>query len=68
MAKIIVDEDRCKGCELCVNVCPQKIIALAKEKINLKGYHPAELIQQEKCTGCKSCAMMCPDVAIIVEK
>lgn len=68
MAKITVREDVCKGCEMCVNACPKKIIALAKEKINAKGYHPAELIDEEKCIGCCSCAIMCPDVAIIVER
>jgi len=66
--KIIVKEDVCKGCGLCVNACPRKIIAIANEKINSKGYHPAELLDEEKCTGCASCAVMCPDVAIIVER
>lgn len=68
MAKIIVKEDTCKGCELCVNACPRHIIALAKDKINGKGYHPAQLLDESKCTGCAACAMMCPDVAIIVER
>ena len=68
MAKIIVKEETCKGCELCVNACPRKIIALAKDKINSKGYHPAKLLDESKCTGCASCAMMCPDVAITVER
>lgn len=68
MAKITVREDVCKGCEMCVNVCPKKIIMLAKERINAKGYHPAELTDENACIGCAFCATMCPDVAIIVEK
>ena len=68
MPRIIVKEDVCKGCELCVNACPKKIIALCKDKINAKGYHPAQLINEEECIGCISCASMCPDVAIIVER
>lgn len=68
MPRIIVDESVCKGCEMCVIACPKKIIALAKEKINAKGYHPAQLLDADKCTGCCSCAMMCPDVAITVER
>jgi 2-oxoglutarate ferredoxin oxidoreductase subunit delta len=68
MPRIIVDEDRCKGCSLCVYSCPKKIIKLAKKKINLKGYHPAELLDEDKCTGCASCAKMCPDIAIRVER
>ena len=53
---------------MCVHACPQKIIALAKERLNKKGYHPAELIDEQRCTGCCSCARMCPDVAITVER
>ena len=68
MAKIIVDENLCKGCGMCVYACPKNIIELAKEKINIKGYHPAQLTDENSCIGCKSCAIMCPDVAIIVER
>lgn len=67
MPKIIVNEDICKGCEMCVNACPRQLIALDNTKVNSKGYHPAKLIKPDECTGCKSCAIMCPDVAIIVE-
>ena len=66
MARIIVNENLCKGCEMCVIACPKKIIALSQEKMNSKGYHPAELIDEAACTGCCSCAIMCPDVAITV--
>lgn len=68
MAKITIDETLCKGCGLCVTVCPKKIIALDKSKINAKGYHPAASIDQDSCIGCAFCAIMCPDVAITVEK
>ncbi|MBQ7522271.1 MAG: 4Fe-4S binding protein [Clostridia bacterium] len=66
MAHIEVNENLCKGCEMCVYACPKDIIALDKSKINAKGYHPATLLDPEKCIGCKSCAIMCPDVAITV--
>lgn len=66
MAKIIVNEKYCKGCELCVSACPKHIIALAANRINAKGYHPAELTDEAACVGCASCAMMCPDAAITV--
>ena len=46
MAKVIFQEDRCKGCGLCESVCPKGIIALSKEKINAKGYHPAEITDE----------------------
>jgi 2-oxoglutarate ferredoxin oxidoreductase subunit delta len=65
MASVRVDRDRCKGCELCVSVCPQKILGMS-EAINTKGYFFAEVKDAERCIGCMICALMCPDVAIAV--
>jgi 2-oxoglutarate ferredoxin oxidoreductase subunit delta len=65
-AYIEIDEERCKGCGLCISVCPQKIIRFS-ERFNSKGYHPAEQNDPEgKCNGCGFCYMMCPDVCITV--
>ncbi|MGI6045439.1 MAG: 4Fe-4S binding protein [Eggerthellaceae bacterium] len=66
MARIAVDDHFCKGCGLCVDACPQKIIELDMSTITEKGYHPAHCIDYDKCTGCTFCALMCPDVAITV--
>ena len=68
---IIITRDTCKGCALCVSVCPQKVIALS-ETLNEKGYYPAEFTGSAEpgsdlyCTGCATCALICPDVAIEV--
>lgn len=67
MAKVIFDEDRCKGCELCTTACPQGIVVMAKH-INKMGFRPATVTEMEKCKGCALCATMCPDVVIKVEK
>ncbi len=61
-------EDICKGCELCVSVCPVKIIELKGDVLNKKGYHPAGIREMDKCIACISCALMCPDSVITVEK
>ena len=68
MAKAIFNGDRCKGCGLCVNACPKKIVRLS-ESINSKGYHPASIDKdcENECIGCAACAVMCPDLAITVE-
>ena len=63
--RIDVNEKFCKGCELCVANCPQDVITLAAERLNAKGYHPAELIKAG-CTGCGICAIVCPEAAITV--
>ncbi|MBE3593179.1 MAG: 4Fe-4S binding protein [Thermoanaerobacter sp.] len=70
MAKVIFNEDLCKGCELCVNACPKKIIEMDMSKINVKGYYPATVKSEnmDKCIGCAFCAMMCPDTVITVIK
>ncbi len=41
MGYIEIDEERCKGCELCVGACPRQLITLSR-RINHLGYHPAE--------------------------
>jgi len=61
-----IDEERCKGCGLCVAFCPKHALALDEGCINSSGYHPAALLLDEDCTGCAVCALMCPDVAITV--
>ena len=68
MAKVTFNTDRCKGCGLCVVACPKGIVSLAHERINAKGYHPAEVLEMDKCIGCASCARMCPDCVITVER
>ncbi|MHC5038690.1 MAG: 4Fe-4S binding protein [Planctomycetota bacterium] len=65
MPQIVIDKDRCKGCETCTVACPQQILAMS-EKINIKGYFPAEVRASSRCIGCRICAIVCPDLAIEV--
>jgi len=62
---IVVDTERCKGCELCVNECPTDVIRMAPE-VNGKGYRYAYMENPENCTGCVNCAIVCPDGVITV--
>ncbi len=61
-----IDEERCKGCGLCVTACPHKLLMLSEKKVNKQGYHPCICVSQEDCTGCALCAEMCPDICIEV--
>jgi 2-oxoglutarate ferredoxin oxidoreductase subunit delta len=64
--RIVIDSERCKGCELCVGVCPQRVIHMS-QSFSARGYHPAQLVDPAgACTGCGVCAIICPDVAITV--
>ncbi len=63
---VVIDEDRCKGCGLCVAVCPAHILQLAEGRFNVKGYWPVEVNDLGKCTGCAMCAAICPDVVFTV--
>ncbi len=66
--RVTFRQDRCKGCGLCVSVCPKKIIFLDENITNRKGYHPATVEEMDKCIGCANCARMCPDSIIAVER
>jgi 2-oxoglutarate ferredoxin oxidoreductase subunit delta len=68
MAKgmVIIDEDRCKGCGLCVTFCPKQVLQLAEERFNVKGYPPVEKVNPEACIGCATCATVCPDLVFTV--
>ena len=67
MAKIKINKNKCKGCMLCVSVCPKALIVDSK-KLNKRGVHYVEFKTNGKCTGCKMCAIMCPEACIEVYK
>lgn len=62
---IVVDDFYCKGCELCIEACPEDVLELDMDRLTPKGYHPVKMIE-ETCTGCGICAIVCPDAAITV--
>lgn len=68
---ITIDRELCKGCHLCISVCPNQLISIS-DKLNQKGYYPAVFSNpgdgenDKGCTGCALCALVCPDIAIEV--
>ena len=60
-----IDVERCKGCGLCVTVCPKDVLEISNQ-VSAKGYFPAFQARPEKCIYCATCCRMCPDVAITI--
>ncbi|EHM12972.1 ferredoxin [Jonquetella anthropi DSM 22815] len=58
--KVLVNAGWCKGCGLCVSVCPKKVLAL-NERVK------SEPVNQDDCIGCHQCDFICPDLAITVQ-
>ena len=62
-----ITQEKCKGCEICVSVCPQGCLGLDHTVFNSKGFHPARYSSyglKGKCTACGLCYMVCPDYAV----
>jgi len=58
-----VNADECKGCGLCVEACPRKVISLS-ERLNHYGYRTATYAGTG-CNGCGICFMACPEPGAI---
>lgn len=58
-----IHTNRCKGCGICVNFCPKKVLVVTElEKVAIvEG-------KENDCIKCGQCEMRCPDYAIFVEK
>lgn len=62
LGDVHINVEHCKGCELCIDYCPTKILALS-EDFNLKGYH-YPLVVGDNCINCQACYTICPEFAI----
>jgi 2-oxoglutarate ferredoxin oxidoreductase subunit delta len=63
--RIVIVEDLCKGCGICVEFCPVKILKMSSQ-MTKKGIYPPEVIDAARCAGCRICQYYCPDLAIFV--
>lgn len=64
---VVVDVERCKGCDLCVVACPTDVLSLNKE-VNNKGYNFSYMNNPDDCIGCANCGWVCPEGCITVYK
>ncbi|MBD3404916.1 MAG: 4Fe-4S dicluster domain-containing protein [Candidatus Lokiarchaeota archaeon] len=62
---ILIDDKLCKGCHICIAVCPHGVLEKSKEVDN-RGFFLPDVVDLETCKVCKLCEMECPDFAITV--
>ena len=56
--EVVVDNEKCEGCEECVEVCPVDVFEMEDEK--------SVPVNAEECLGCESCVEVCESEAITV--
>ncbi|EKD37470.1 MAG: hypothetical protein ACD_75C01116G0002 [uncultured bacterium] len=59
LLEIMINRDWCKGCGICVQFCPTKVL-------ELDGREKVVAVRPEDCICCKMCELRCPDLAIEV--
>ncbi len=60
---VVIEAERCKGCELCITACPPAVLVMSTE-VNTAGYRYPVL--HDGCTGCTACWLVCPDAVFEV--
>jgi len=60
MYQIIINTEKCDGCEECINICPSNVLVL------VDGKSTAE--KPEDCAGCMSCVEACPNECIVINE
>lgn len=58
--RITINDEWCKGCEICVAFCPKKVLIMEKDKV--------KVADPDACTGCQLCEIYCPDFAIKIDR
>jgi 2-oxoglutarate ferredoxin oxidoreductase subunit delta len=60
-AEVVVFDNWCKGCGLCVAFCPRQVL-------EVDGEGKVHVAAPERCTACGWCETHCPDFAIVVRR
>jgi 2-oxoglutarate ferredoxin oxidoreductase subunit delta len=66
LGTVVIDVDACKGCDLCIDACPPRVLEMTTTEVNSRGFRYPVLLPG--CTGCKICAQVCPDFCFQVYK
>jgi NAD-dependent dihydropyrimidine dehydrogenase PreA subunit len=67
IATITIHQHLCKGCDICVDVCPKDVLDMIETPDRWEGAM-VEIINLDNCNGCKLCEYECPDFAIEIYK
>jgi len=63
--RIVISEELCKGCGICIALCPMKVLDRS-DKLSSRGVYPPVSVNGNKCTACRICQHYCPDLAIYI--
>ncbi len=58
MLEMTIKEKACRGCRLCLDVCPTECFSFDEES------NKAVVAQLDNCIACLSCSYICPSGAI----
>ena len=69
IGQVFVIAERCKGCDFCVDFCPQEVLVESTD-MNAKGYHYPVVSpgKESSCINCAFCKLVCPEFAIYTEE
>ncbi|MEM2142503.1 MAG: ferredoxin family protein [Candidatus Thorarchaeota archaeon] len=63
---LVILQEQCKQCGLCIEFCPKKVLCFDMSKYNRRGYHPVTACDIDSCVNCEFCEWICPDMAIFL--
>lgn len=62
---LVVNETWCKGCRICVDLCPTNTLEMIEARDRWEGAI-VKVVNMDACNGCGLCEVQCPDFAISV--
>ncbi|MEO0072161.1 MAG: ferredoxin family protein [candidate division WOR-3 bacterium] len=65
MPEIKINQQWCKGCGFCIEICPKDVYT-RDSKVSSRGFQEIIIKNPEKCIECQLCEYLCPDLAITV--